>query len=201
LYAIISKKIIDIGGALMKPAFIKETEEKMGKTIEVIDEELKRLRTGRPSPALLEEIKVDYYGVPTPINQVATVNVSEERSLIIKPWERNLLSAIEKAILASDLGLNPMNDGNVVRLVFPSPTTEQREKWVKKSKDIVEQGKIAIRNIRREVLKDLKEMKKNGEISEDDEKKYEKEIQNLTDKYIQELDNLFEKKKKEIMEF
>jgi ribosome recycling factor len=201
LYAIISKKIIDIGGALMKPAFIKETEEKMGKTIEAIDEELKRLRTGRPSPALLEEIKVDYYGVPTPINQVATVNVSEERSLIIKPWERNLLSAIEKAILASDLGLNPMNDGNVVRLVFPSPTTEQREKWVKKSKDIVEQGKIAIRNIRREVLKDLKEMKKNGEISEDDEKKYEKEIQNLTDKYIQELDNLFEKKKKEIMEF
>ncbi|MBO8160363.1 MAG: ribosome recycling factor [Thermosipho sp. (in: Bacteria)] len=185
----------------MKPAFIKETEAKMKKTIEAIDEELKKLRTGRPSPAVLEEIKVDYYGVPTPINQVATVSVTEDRALIIKPWERNLLGAIEKAIQASDLGLNPMNDGNVIRLIFPTPTTEQREKWVKKSKEIVEHGKIAIRNIRRDILKELKEMKKNGEISEDDEKRHEKEIQNLTDKYIEELDNLFERKEKEIMEF
>jgi ribosome recycling factor len=149
----------------------------------------------------LEEIKIDYYGVPTPINQVATINVTEERSLIIKPWEKNLLSAIEKAIQASDLGLNPTNDGNVVRLVFPSPTTEQRQKWVKKTKEIVEHGKIAVRNIRRDVIKELKEMTKNGEISEDDEKRLEKEVQNLTDKYIEELDKLFERKEKEIMEF
>ncbi|SHH15762.1 ribosome recycling factor [Thermosipho atlanticus] len=185
----------------MKPVFIKETEEKMKKSIEAISDELRKLRTGRPSPALLEEIKVDYYGVPTPINQVATVSVSEERALIIKPWERNLLGAIEKAIQASDLGLNPMNDGNVIRLIFPTPTTEQREKWVKKAKEIVEHGKIAVRNIRRDILKELKEMKKNGEISEDDEKRYEKEVQNLTDKYIEELNKLFEKKEKEIMEF
>ncbi|WP_126992330.1 ribosome recycling factor [Thermosipho globiformans] len=185
----------------MKDPILKEAELRMKKSVEAIDEELKKLRTGRPSPALLEEIKVDYYGVPTPINQVATINVTEERSLIIKPWEKNLLSAIEKAIQASDLGLNPTNDGNVVRLVFPSPTTEQRQKWVKKTKDIVEHGKIAIRNIRRDVIKELKEMTKNGEISEDDEKRLEKEVQNLTDKYIEELDKLFEKKEKEIMEF
>ncbi|MBB6061804.1 ribosome recycling factor [Thermosipho japonicus] len=185
----------------MKDPILKEAELRMKKSVEAIDEELKKLRTGRPSPALLEEIKVDYYGVPTPINQVATINVTEERSLIIKPWEKNLLSAIEKAIQASDLGLNPTNDGNVVRLVFPSPTTEQRQKWVKKTKEIVEHGKIAIRNIRRDVIKELKEMTKNGEISEDDEKRLEKEVQNLTDKYIEELDKLFEKKEKEIMEF
>ncbi|ABR31127.1 ribosome recycling factor [Thermosipho melanesiensis] len=185
----------------MKDPIVKKTEEKMKKSVNSIDEELKKLRTGRPSPALLEEIKVDYYGVPTPINQVATVNVTEERSLIIKPWEKNLLNAVEKAIQASDLGLNPMNDGNVIRLVFPTPTTEQRQKWVKKAKDIVEHGKIAVRNIRREILKELKDLKKNGEISEDDERRLEKEIQNLTDKYVEELDKLFERKEKEIMEF
>jgi len=185
----------------MKDPILREAELRMKKSVEAIDEELKKLRTGRPSPALLEEIKIDYYGVPTPINQVATINVTEERSLIIKPWEKNLLSAIEKAIQASDLGLNPTNDGNVVRLVFPSPTTEQRQKWVKKTKEIVEHGKIAVRNIRRDVIKELKEMTKNGEISEDDEKRLEKEVQNLTDKYIEELDKLFERKEKEIMEF
>ncbi|QTA37249.1 ribosome recycling factor [Thermosipho ferrireducens] len=185
----------------MKPVFIKQTEEKMKKSVNAIEEELKRLRTGRPSPAVLEEIKIDYYGVPTPVNQVATISVTEDRALVIKPWERNILNNIEKAIQASDLGLNPINDGNVIRLIFPTPTTEQREKWVKKSKEIVEQGKIAIRNIRRDVLKELKEMKKNGEMSEDDEKRYEKEVQSLTDKYIKELDSLFEKKEKEIMEF
>lgn len=185
----------------MKDPILKEAESKMKKSVEAIEEELKKLRTGRPSPAILEEIKVDYYGVPTPINQVATINVSEERSLIIKPWEKNILNAIEKAIQASDLGLNPMNDGNVIRLVFPSPTTEQRKKWVKKAKEIVEHGKVSIRNIRRDIIKDLKEAKKNGEISEDDEKRLEKEVQNLTDKYIEELDKLFEKKEKEIMEF
>ncbi|MDM7320589.1 ribosome recycling factor [Fervidobacterium sp.] len=184
----------------MVNSFLKQAEEKMKKSVEKIAEELKHLRTGRATPAVLEEIKVDYYGVPTPVLQVAQVT-TEERQLIVKPWERNLLSAIEKAILASDLGLTPVNDGTVVRINFPTPTTEQRQKWVKKAKEIVEEGKIAVRNIRRDVLKDVKDAKKEGKISEDDEKRLEKEIQNLTDKYIAELDKLFEKKEKEIMEF
>jgi len=184
----------------MVNSYIKMTEDKMKKSIEKISEELKHLRTGRASPAVLEEIKVDYYGVPTPVLQVAQVT-TEERQLIIKPWERNLLNAIEKAILASDLGLTPVNDGNVIRINFPTPTTEQRQKWVKKAKEIVEEGKIAVRNIRRDILKEIKDKKKDGEISEDDEKRLEKEIQNLTDKYVAELDKLFERKEKEIMEF
>lgn len=184
----------------MVNSYIKTTEDKMKKSVEKISEELKHLRTGRASPAVLEEIKVDYYGVPTPVLQVAQVT-TEERQLIIKPWERNLLSAIEKAILASDLGLTPVNDGNVIRLTFPTPTTEQRQKWVKKAKEIVEEGKIAVRNIRRDIIKEIKDKKKDGEISEDDEKRLEKEIQNITDKYVAELDKLFEKKEKEIMEF
>ncbi len=179
---------------------LKQTEEKMKKSVEKISEELKHVRTGRATPAVLEEIKVDYYGSPTPILQVAQVT-TEERTLTIKPWERNLLSTIEKAILASDLGLTPVNDGNVVRISFPTPTTEQRTKWVKKCKEIVEEGKIAVRNIRRDILKDLKDMKKDGKISEDDEKRLEKELQNLTDKYVDELDKLLQKKEKEIMEF
>ncbi|WP_407635691.1 ribosome recycling factor [Pseudothermotoga thermarum] len=172
----------------------------MNKTVEKISEELRKMRTGRPSPAILEEIKVDYYGAPTPINQLATVSISEDRALVIKPWDKSVLSAIEKAIFASDLGLTPQNDGNVIRIIFPTPTTEQRQKWVKKAKEIAEQGKIAIRNIRRDVLKELKDLVKNGKISEDDEKRLEKEIQDLTDKKIEEIDKLFEKKEKEIME-
>lgn len=180
---------------------IKEAKEKMKKTLEKIEDELKKMRTGKPSPAILEEIKVDYYGVPTPVNQLATISVSEERTLVIKPWDRSVLSLIEKAINASDLGLNPVNDGNVIRLVFPTPTTEQREKWVKKAKEIVEEGKIAIRNIRREIIKKIKEDQKEGNIPEDDARRLENEVQKLTDEFIEKLDEVFEIKKKEIMEF
>lgn len=180
---------------------IKEAKEKMKKTLEKIEDELRKMRTGKPSPAILEEIKVDYYGVPTPVNQLATISVSEERTLVIKPWDKSVLSLIEKAINASDLGLNPINDGNVIRLVFPSPTTEQREKWVKKAKEIVEEGKIAIRNIRRDILKKIKEDQKEGKIPEDDAKRLENEIQKLTDEFIENLDKVFEIKKEEIMEF
>ncbi len=185
----------------MKDPIIKETEDRMKKTLNAIDDELKKMRTGRPSPVLLEEIKVDYYGTPTPINQLATVSVAEERTLLIKPWDKSIIKAIEKAIMASDLGLNPQSDGNIIRLVFPTPTTEQREKWVKKAKEIVEEGKIAIRNIRRDSMKKIKEKKNEGEIPEDDAKRLEEEIQKTTDKYIKELDELFKKKEKEIMEF
>ncbi|HCI56260.1 MAG TPA: ribosome recycling factor [Fervidobacterium sp.] len=184
----------------MLSMYLKTTEERMKKSVEKISEDLKHLRTGRASPAVLEGVKIDYYGVPTSILQVAQI-MAEERQLTIKPWERNLLSAIEKAILASDLGLTPINDGNAVRINFPIPTTEQKQKWVKKAKEMIEDGKIAIRNIRRDVLKEIKDKEKDGEISEDDKKKIEKEIQNLTDKYIAELDKLFAIKEKEIMEF
>ncbi len=185
----------------MKHPVVKETEDRMKKTVSAIEDELRKMRTGRPSPAVLEDIKVDYYGTPTPINQLATISVSEERTLLIKPWDRSVIGAIEKAILASDLGLNPMNDGNIIRLVFPTPTTEQRQKWVKKAKEIVENGKIAVRNIRRDSMKKIKEMKNDGKIPEDDAKRLEDDVQKLTDKYVEELEDIFKKKEKEIMEF
>ncbi len=188
-------------GSKVKHPIVKETEERMKKTIHAIEDELKKMRTGRPSPAVLEDIKVDYYGTPTPINQLATISVAEERTLLIKPWDKSVIKSIEKAIMASDLGLNPMSDGNVIRLVFPTPTTEQRQKWVKKAKEIVENGKIAIRNIRRDQMKKIKEMKNDGKLPEDDAKRLEDEVQKLTDKYIEELDEIFERKEKEIMEF
>lgn len=184
----------------MRHPIVKSAEDRMNKSIEKISEELRKIRTGRASPAILEEIKVDYYGAPTPINQLATIKV-DERSLIIQPWDKSVLSSIEKAIFASDIGLTPMNDGNVIRLVFPTPTTEQRQKWVKKAKEIAEQGKIAIRNIRRDVLKELKQLEDDGKISEDDAKRLEKEIQDLTDKKIEEIDKLFEKKKRRSWKF
>ncbi len=185
----------------MKHPLIKEAEERMKKTIKAIEDELKRMRTGRPSPAVLEEIKVDYYGTPTPINQLATVSVAEERTLLVKPWDKTVIKAIEKAIMASDLGINPQSDGNIIRLVFPTPTTEQRQKWVKKAKEIVEEGKVAVRNIRRDVRDTIKKKKNDGEIPEDDAKRLEDELQKLTDEYIEKLEELFEKKEKEIMEF
>ncbi len=185
----------------MKHPIVKETEDRMKKTIGTIEGELKKMRTGRPSPAVLEDIKVDYYGTPTPINQLATISVAEERTLLIKPWDRSVIGSIEKAILASDLGLNPMSDGNVIRLVFPTPTTEQRQKWVKKAKEIVEGGKVAVRNIRRDSMKKIKELKNEGKIPEDDAKRLEDEVQKLTDKYVEELDDILKKKEKEIMEF
>jgi len=186
---------------LQKHPILKDADSKMKKSVLAIEEELKHLRTGRPSPAVLEEIKVDYYGTPTPINQLSTITVGNDRSLTIKPWDKNMLKPIEKAILASDLGLNPINDGTTLKLVFPTPTTEQRQKWVKKAKDIVEQGKIAVRNVRRESIKDVKKMQNEGTISEDDARRLEDEIQKITDEHIKELDKIFENKEKEIMEF
>jgi ribosome recycling factor len=185
----------------MRSKILNDAKEKMEKTVEKIREEYSHMRTGRPSPAILEEIKVDYYGVPTPINQLATVNVAEDRTLIIKPWDKNLLSTIEKSILASNLGLTPMNDGTVIRLNFPTPTTEQRERWAKNAKETCEKNKIAIRNIRREAIKEAKEAEKNKEMTEDDLKRFEDEVQDLTNEYIDNLEQVLEKKTKEIMEF
>jgi len=186
---------------LSKHPILKDADGKMKKSVAKIEEELKHLRTGRPSPAVLEEIKVDYYGTPTPINQLATITVGNDRSLSIKPWDKSTLKLIERAIMASDLGLNPINDGNSLKLIFPTPTTEQRQKWVKKAKDIVEQGKIAVRNIRRDALKSIKNSQKEGSIPEDDARRLEDELQKITDEHIKELDKVFENKEKEIMEF
>lgn len=180
---------------------ISQAKEKMEKSIEAIKNELNHLRTGRPSAALLEEIKVDYYGTPTPISQLSTVSVSESRTLVVKPWDRKMISVIEKAIQASDLGINPVSDGNVVRLIFPSPTTEQRRHLGKKAKSIVEEGKVAVRNVRREIMKVIKERKENGEISEDEANSLEDKLQKVTNEYVERLDEVYSEKEKEIMEF
>jgi len=180
---------------------LKEAEKRMKKSVEKIAEEYSHLRTGRPSPALLETVKVDYYGVPTPVNQMATISVTEERTLLIKPWDKTALGNIEKAILKSNLDITPLNDGNVIKLNFPIPTTEQREKWVKISKEISENGKIAIRNIRRDIIKEARELERDKQITEDDLAKFQEDIQDLTDRYVEEMDTLFTRKEKEIMEF
>ncbi len=180
---------------------IKEAREKMEKSVEAIHNELNHLRTGRPSAALLEDIKVDYYGTPTPVPQLSTISVSEGRTLVVKPWDKTLIGPIQKAIQASDLGINPSSDGTVVRLAFPSPTTEQRKQLAKKAKAIVEEGKIAVRNVRREIMKMIKEKKESGEFPEDDARNLENELQKVTDEYIKKLDGVYEEKEKEIMEF
>ncbi len=180
---------------------ISQAKEKMEKSIEAIKNELNHLRTGRPSASLLEEIKADYYGTPTPISQLSTISVSESRTLVIKPWDRNMIGVIEKAIQASDLGINPVNDGTVVRLVFPSPTTEQRKHLSKRAKSMVEEGKVAVRNVRREIMKEIKEKKENGEIPEDDAKSLEDELQKVTNEYVEKLDGVYSEKEREIMEF
>ncbi len=185
----------------MTSNLLKEAEKRMKKSVEKIAEEYSHLRTGRPSPALLETVKVDYYGVPTPVNQMATISVTEERTLLIKPWDKTALGNIEKAILKSNLDITPLNDGNVIKLNFPIPTTEQREKWVKISKEISENGKIAIRNIRRDIIKEARELEKDKQITEDDLAKFQEDIQDLTDRYVEEMDTLFTRKEKEIMEF
>ncbi|WP_456399735.1 ribosome recycling factor [Mesoaciditoga sp.] len=180
---------------------VKKAREKMEKSVESIRTELNHLRTGRPSAALLEEIKVDYYGNPTPVSQLSTISVSEGRTLVVKPWDKSLIGSIEKAIQASDLGINPSNDGSVIRLAFPSPTTEQRKQLAKKAKSIVEDGKVAVRNVRREIMKEIKEKKESGEFPEDDAKSLENEVQKVTDEYVKKLDDIYEEKEKEIMEF
>lgn len=178
---------------------VSDTKEKMQKTVHVVDEELKHIRTGRPSPALLDEVSVDYFGAATPITQLASVAI-DERCLIIKPWDKATLKAIEKGILASSLGLTPANDGTNIRLNFPPPTGEQKKNLVKVVKEKIEEGKISLRNIRRDVIKIVKEEQKKGEIPEDDAKTLENEIQKVTDEFIVKLEGLFTKKEVEIME-
>ena len=178
----------------------KEIEEKMMKAIQVLKEELAGLRAGRANPAILDRITVDYYGVPTPINQLGSVSVPEARVIIIQPWETKILKDVEKAIQKSDIGINPNNDGKVIRLVFPMLTEERRKELTKSVKKYGEDTKIAVRAIRRDAIERFKVQKKNSEITEDDLKVAENDVQKLTDKFIADIDKIVELKDKEIME-
>ena len=179
---------------------INNTEEKMEKTIAALERDYKAVRLGRATPAVLDRISVDYYGVPTPIQQMAAVSVPEPRMLQIQPWDASTLKEIEKAIQQSDIGINPQNDGRIIRLVFPPLTEERRKEVVKEVRKTAEDSKVAVRNSRRDALEKLKAMKKNSEITEDDQQNGEKKIQNLTDKFCKEIDDLAAAKEKEILE-
>ena len=179
---------------------LNNTQEKMGKSISALEREYKSVRAGRANVSILDRVTVDYYGVPTPIQQMAAVSVPEARTLVIQPWDANMVKEIEKAILTSDIGINPQNDGKVIRLNFPPLTEERRKEIVKDVKKTAEDAKVAIRNIRRDALDKLKGLKKDNQITEDDETNGEKKIQNLTDKFCKEADELQNLKEKEIME-
>lgn len=174
-------------------------EEKMGKTLSVLQEELLKIRAGRANTAILNSIKVDYYGVPTPITQVAGISVPEARLIVIQPWDANILKEIEKEILKSDIGINPNNDGKVIRLNFPELTEERRKGLVKEVKQIAENSKVSIRSIRREGMDDFKSMQKQSEITEDELRVAEEQIQKMTDKHIEEIDHMLAEKEKEIL--
>lgn len=177
----------------------KNIEERMNKTISVYEEKLSEVRAGRANPAILNKVKIDYYGTPTPINQVAGVSVPEARLIVIQPWDVSVLKDIEKAILASDIGINPNNDGKVIRLAFPELTEERRKELAKEIRKIAEEAKVSIRAIRRDGIDEAKAKQKNSEITEDELKSAETEIQKITDKYIDEIDKILADKEKEIM--
>ena len=172
----------------------------MNKTVSVLQEDYAAVRAGRANPAILDKVMVDYYGAPTAINQLAAVSVSEARVLTIQPWDGSVLKAIEKAIQTSDIGINPQNDGKVIRLTFPQLTEERRKELAKEISKMAEESKIAVRNIRRDAMDKLKTMKKNSELTEDDLNKAEKKTQELTDRFCKEIDAIQTKKNKEIME-
>ncbi len=178
----------------------KDIEDKMKKTVSVYNEELQSIRAGRANPALLDQIQVDYYGQMTPLNQVASVSAPEPRLLVIQPWDVNLIPIIEKEIQKSDLGLNPSNDGKLVRLVIPMLTEERRRDLTKVVNKNGENAKVAVRNIRRDAMDSIKKLEKDKSISEDEKKVGEDEVQKITDKYIKEVDSVTKRKEDELME-
>lgn len=177
-----------------------EMKTKMEKAITALQNDYAAIRAGRANPALLDRVTVDYYGTMTPIGQVGTISVPEARTMLIQPWDASILKEVEKAILASDLGLNPQNDGKCIRINFPPLTEERRKELVKSVSKREEEAKVTIRSIRRDTIEGFKAQKKNGDITEDDLKGYEKDVQNMTDKYIKEIEDIAKKKEKEIME-
>ena len=184
----------------MLEAELKKTEEKMKGAISVVKEEFSTIRTGRASPTLVEKLEVDYYGAKTPLNQLAGISVPEARLLVISPYDRNAMSDIEKAIQSSDLGITPTNDGSVIRLSFPQLTEERRKELIKVVKEKAEEGKVAVRNVRRHAKDDMEKRQKTGEFSEDDLHRAEKELQKLTDDFTHQIDELVEHKEKELLE-
>ena len=179
---------------------INTAKDKMGKCVAAVETEYASIRAGRANPAVLDKVKVDYYGAPTPVNQLAAVSVTEARTLTIQPWDASVLRQIEKAIQTSDIGINPQNDGKVIRLIFPPLTEDRRKEIVKDVQKIAEETKVQIRNVRRELIDKLKAMKKDGELTEDDLKQGEKKAQDLTDKYVKEVESVSAVKQKEILE-
>ena len=175
-------------------------EEKMKKTISVLEAEMKAVRAGRANPAILDKVSVEYYGAPSPLTQIANVSVPDARTILVQPWDASILGEIEKAILKSDIGITPNNDGKSIRLNFPPLTEERRKEIVKGIHKKGEDSKVAIRSIRRDAMEDAKNQKKNGEITEDDVKNLEKDIQKLTDNYIKDIDTVIAAKEKEVME-
>lgn len=175
-------------------------EEKMGKTLSQLQYELSTIRAGRANPAVLDKVTVDYYGAPTKISQLATVTVADARTIVISPWDGSMLKKVEKAIQTSDIGINPANDGKVLRLVFPQVTEETRRQLTKQISKMGEDAKVAIRNIRRDANDKSKAMKKNSEMTEDEQKQSDKAMQDLTDKYIKDIDAATAKRSAEIME-
>jgi ribosome recycling factor len=185
----------------MKAEIIKEMQRKMDRALEVLGQDFSRIRTGRASVALLEGIKVDAYGTAMPISQVASLAAPEPRLLTVQPWDSGLMSDLEKAIMRSDLGLTPSNDGKIIRIPIPPLTTERRKELVKSTKKMTEESKVALRNLRRDANEQLKELKKDKQISEDEAFKAQEEVQKATDDYIKKLDVLAAEKEKEIMSF
>lgn len=184
----------------MIDSVLSETEERMKSVIASAQAEFAGIRTGRANPSLLERVQVDYYGTPTPLNQMATINVPEPRLFVIQPWDKSAIKEIEKAILESELGLTPTNDGNVIRIQIPPLTEERRKDLVRLVRKEAEERRVAIRNIRRQANDDLKNLEKEGHISEDDVRRGQAKVQEITDRFIKQIDQLLEAKEKEIME-
>ena len=179
---------------------LRSADDKMKKAAAVTHDDLQQLRTGRASPAMVERITIDYYGTPTPLNQLASINVPEPRMLVIHPYDKGTIGAIEKSIMASDLGVTPGNDGDVIRLPFPPLTEERRKELTKVAHHRAEEGRVAVRNVRRHAKDELEKMQKSGSISEDDLKRAEKELQKETDAHVAEIDKLLETKEQELRE-
>jgi len=184
----------------MSQEVITTAKDKMDKAVQAYTRELATIRAGRANASLLEKINVDYYGVPTPINQLASISVPEARMLVIQPYDKSIVSDVEKAIQKSDLGINPTSDGTIIRIVFPPLTEERRKELVKVVKKEGEEAKVAIRNIRRDANDELKKLEKNGEVTEDEMRRYSDQIQKLTDDFIAKIDQLTKDKEKDILE-
>jgi ribosome recycling factor len=179
---------------------LKQAEEKMAKAIEVVREDFGGVRTGRASPALVQRLQIDYYGTQTPLQQLAGISVPDPRSLLISPYDRSAISAIEKAIMASDIGITPSNDGAAIRLNFPALTEERRKELIKLVRDRSEHGRVSIRNVRRHAKEEIEKDQKDGEASEDDMRRGEKELQKMTDRFIGEVDDMLRRKEAELLE-